>query len=65
MKRSVSPVSVRVASMVQRLSALDQLARVDAVLVADVAGEVVLLDHLAHVAAGSRPRWRSAGPSTA
>jgi hypothetical protein len=29
---------------------LDQLAEVDAVAVADVPAEVVLLDHLAHVA---------------
>ena len=49
MKRSVSPVSVRIASIVQRFSSLDQRARDDRVAVADVAGEIVLLDDLAHV----------------
>ena len=63
MKRSASPVSVRVASTVQRLSALDQLAAVDAVVVADVAAEVVLVDHLAHVLQDlGRGRDRRAGP---
>ena len=54
MKRSASPVSVRVgldgpADCRRSTSSRD----VDPVAVADVAGEVVLVDHLAHVAAGS------------
>ena len=65
MKRTGSPVSVRVASIVQRLSSLDQRADVDLVAVADVRAEVVLVDHLAHVVAGSRRPSRSARRSTA
>ena len=61
MKRAASPVSVRSASTVQRLSALDQLADSDLVAVADVAREIVLLDHLAHVLEDLVAAWRSAG----
>ena len=63
MKRSASPVSVRVASIVQRLSSLDQLAAAMRWPVADVAAEIVLVDDLAQVAEDlGGGRDRRAGP---
>ena len=53
-------VSVRVPSMVHRLSLLDQLARRDLVAVADVRAEIVLVDHLAHIFEDLVGAWRSA-----
>ena len=61
--RTGSPVSVLVASMVQRFVSLDQLAERDPVPVANMRAEVVLVDDLAHVAQDLRCRRdRRAGP---
>ena len=63
MKRTGSPVSVRIASMVQRFVSLDQVAERDLVPVADMPAEVVLVDDLAHVVQDlGCGRDRRAGP---
>ncbi len=61
--RKGAPVSRRSPSMVQRLSAPDQRRRDDVMAIADVAREIVLLDHLAHVVQDLLGRGdRLAGP---